>query len=77
MRENPILKLTANVFAENRDQSINAGKDDFNTKPFRPKLLYTTLLQWLDQPRNGAFELAQILGSSVSVSRKSAGVFMS
>lgn len=47
----PILALTANAFAENRDQCFEAGMDDFISKPVAPEDLYETLLKWLEQGR--------------------------
>ncbi|MCB1954494.1 MAG: PocR ligand-binding domain-containing protein [Rhodocyclaceae bacterium] len=43
----PILALTANAFAEDRTQCLEAGMDDFITKPISPETLYQTLLKWL------------------------------
>ena len=42
----PILAMTANAFAENKDQCFEAGMDDFIAKPAMPEVLYETLLKW-------------------------------
>lgn len=47
--ELPIIAMTANATKIDRDNCINAGMDDFITKPVHPEYLYSTLAKWLEK----------------------------
>jgi CheY-like chemotaxis protein len=42
----PIIALTANALAADRDRCLQAGMDDYLAKPLRPAALAVTLERW-------------------------------
>jgi two-component system sensor histidine kinase/response regulator len=48
----PIVALTANAFASERDHCLAAGMNDFITKPVHPERLFEILLKWLSRPQD-------------------------
>ena len=51
-RRLPIIALTANAMAQDRDECLNAGMDDHLSKPFTMQTLQDMLNRWM--PKSGA-----------------------
>ena len=47
--QTPIIAMTANAFAEDKLRCIEAGMNDFLTKPFDPNTLFATVLRGLSR----------------------------
>jgi len=52
LRSVPIIAMTANVMATDRDKCIEASMDDHVSKPIDPHELFATLLRWI-KPHHG------------------------
>jgi hypothetical protein len=44
----PIIAMTANVLADDRQRCLDGGMDDYLPKPIDRRRLYETLVRWLD-----------------------------
>jgi CheY-like chemotaxis protein len=49
-RHLPIIAMTANALAGDRERCMAAGMDDYMSKPFQRQMLHHLLTRWLSQP---------------------------
>ena len=47
-QEIPIIAMTANAMAKDKEAAIKSGMNDHIAKPIEPKNLYVTLVKWID-----------------------------
>jgi PAS domain S-box-containing protein len=50
----PIIAMTANALASDREMCLEAGMNDHIAKPIDPDLLFGVLLRWVKRPGDGA-----------------------
>ena len=60
----PIIAMTAHAMLVEHDKCLNAGMNDFLTKPVDPDLLYATLMRWIKPADRAPVTVPALLSSA-------------
>ena len=60
----PIIAMTAHAMLVEHDKCLNAGMNDFLTKPVDPDLLYATLMRWIKPAERAPVTAPELLSSA-------------
>lgn len=72
----PIIAMTANAMARDRERCLGAGMVDHIAKPIEPKVLFDTLLKWIPAIERGPSmaETQKVMDKRVSLPKQLAGI---
>ncbi len=71
LKELPILAMTADAMAGDREKCLTAGMNDHIAKPIKPTLLYDTLVRWI-RPDSDLTRTRDLLPAPISLSSETA-----
>ena len=72
----PIIAMTANAMAKDRERCLDAGMVDHVAKPIEPKVLFDTLVKWIPavDGESSMIESEKIMNKNVSLPSDLAGI---
>jgi len=72
----PIVAMTANAMKVDKERCLDAGMNDFVTKPIQPEELWKALLKWV-KPRSGLGGLRVVRSSAGEIDESEAQIVLS